>query len=149
MWVAETAFPRNWIWNRLADAKGDHAPRYLRQRFREALSWERKEQKRSPYARIVIRPRALIESLGPVSREAVEAIREEFPELGLLLDQLSRLGRTPLAAPDLRDLTRNVLGLGREVGLLGVYEETEGAIDRYMVPELYRLGLGLRRKGPA
>ena len=41
------------------------------------------------------------------------------------------------------------LSLAREVGLLSVYEGTEDAVQRYKVPDLYRLGIGMTRKGHA
>ncbi|HEX2224250.1 MAG TPA: ParA family protein, partial [Thermoanaerobaculia bacterium] len=145
----KTAFTRNWVWNRLADGNDDHSPRYLLQLFHEATVWERAEQRKNPYERSVVRPRALIEVLPTVSERALSALRdEEFPELGPLLEKLTAIGRTPVDARDLEGL-EELTDLAREVGLLGIYEVTGDSVERYKVPEIYRYGLGMGRRGQA
>lgn len=99
---AATAFTRNWVWNRLADANGDHSPRYLVQLLHEALEWERNEHPRRPYDKAFIRPRALIMSLEKVSEQAFQALEEEFNELEELFKRLKQIRRTPLSAQDLK-----------------------------------------------
>ncbi|HMH15294.1 MAG TPA: P-loop NTPase [Edaphobacter sp.] len=144
----KTAFTRNWVWNRLADANGDHSPRYLLQLFREVSNWEKLEQARTPYEKSILRPRALIATLPAVSEQALGAISEEFPELDSLLVSLRDVGRTPVASEELTgkgELSR----LALEVGLLGVYEGTEERVERYKVPEIYRYALKMTRKGQA
>jgi len=143
-----TTYTRNWVWNRLADANRDHSPRYLLQLFHEAVQWERDEEKKSPYERTFIRPRALIRSLPKVSEEALGALREEFNELDPLLETLKRIGRTPVSATELKD-HEQLLSLAREVGLLAAYEERGDEIIRYKVPDLFRYGLKMTRKGQA
>ena len=86
-------------------------------------------------------------SLPDVSQQALEAIQEEFiDELGPLLARLRDIGRTPFSAEDLAEVS-NAVGLGREVGLLSVYEGTTESVERYTVPEIYRHALGMSRKG--
>ncbi|MCO6457186.1 MAG: hypothetical protein J5I93_17965 [Pirellulaceae bacterium] len=143
----KTAYTRNWVWNRLADGNGDHTPRALLQLFREATDQERDEQSRSTYEKSIIRPRALIMSLDKVSEEAVQALLEEFTELNDLVVRLREIGRSPLEANELANVAE--LGLAREVGLLEVYEGTEEDVRRYRVPDLYRLAIGMTRKGQA
>jgi len=143
---AGTTYTRNWIWNRLADANHDHSPRYLLQIFHEAVQWERDEEKKTPYEKTFIRPRALIRSLPKVSEEALGALREEFNELDPLLETLKRIGRTPVSAAELKD-HEELLFLAREVGLLAAYEERGDEIIRYKVPDLFRYGLNMTRKG--
>jgi hypothetical protein len=145
---ARTAFTRNWVWNRLADANEDHTPRYLLQLFREVTVQERIEQQRTPYERSILRPRAFIETLPTVSGQALDALREEYPELDPLLERLKQIGRTPVASEDFTDLAGSLV-LGREVGLIGIYEGTEDRVERYRVPEIYRYALGMTRKGQA
>ena len=145
---AGTTYTRNWIWNRLADANHDHSPRYLLQIFHEAVQWERDEEKKTPYEKTFIRPRALIRSLPKVSEEALGALREEFNELDPLLETLKRIGRTPVSAAELKD-HEALLFLAREVGLLAAYEERGDEIIRYKVPDLFRYGLNMTRKGQA
>jgi cellulose biosynthesis protein BcsQ len=144
----KTTFTRNWVWNRLADGKGDHSPRALLQLFREATAWEREEHQKDPYDRTVIRPRALIASLDEVSNEALSALREEFEELSEIEERLRDLGRSPVDANEFIDLGEQ-LTLAHEVGLVEIYGWTEGDVRRYRIPDLYRLGLGMSRQGPA
>ncbi len=144
----KTAFTRNWVWNRLADANEDHTPRYLLQLFKEVVSVERAEQKKVLYDRSMLRPRSFIQSLPAVSGQALDALREEFPELDLLLRKLQEIGRTPVASEELKNLGEALI-LAREVGLIGIYEGTEDRVERYRVPEIYRYALGMTRKGQA
>jgi hypothetical protein len=146
----KTAFTRNWVWNRLADGNGNHGPRSLLQLFGEATAWERDEHSRNPYDRTVIRPRALINSLDRVSEEALQALLEEFTELEGLVNQLRGVGRSPLDANDIEhQVEQPILALAREVGLIQVYEGTEEDVLRYRIPDLYRIALGMTRKGQA
>jgi hypothetical protein len=142
----KTTFTRNWVWNRLADGNGDHTPRSLLQLFFAAREWETRAELDSPYDRSVIRPRALIESLAQVSTEALAALEEEFSELRPMFDVLRGIGRTPLDAGDLQAVDV-LINLGREVGLLEVYEGPEDDVRRYRIPDLFRLGLGMTRMG--
>ena len=144
----KTAFTRNWVWNRLADANQDHTPRYLLQLFREVTRQEKIENQRAPYDRSILRPRAFIQALPTVSGQALDALREEYPELEALLERLANIGRTPVASEELSDLA-DAVALGREVGLIGIYEGTEDRVERYRVPEIYRHALGMTRKGQA
>jgi cellulose biosynthesis protein BcsQ len=144
---ANTAYTRNWVWNRLADGNGDHGPRSLLQLFREATAWEVEEYPKSPYDRSVVRPRALAASLSTVSREALDALIEEFRELEDIMSKLRDLGRSPVEASELHSFGE--LNLAREVGLLAVYEGTEEEVRRFRVPDLYRNALGMTRRGPA
>jgi cellulose biosynthesis protein BcsQ len=143
----KTAYTRNWVWNRLADGNGDHSPRALFQLFREATTWERQEQRDNAYEKSVVRPRALIQSLPRVSEEAIQALQEEFTELTDLVTKLREIGRSPLDADELREV--DGVALAREVGLLEVYEGTEEEVRRYRVPDLYRIAIGMTRKGQA
>ncbi len=147
----KTAYTRNWVWNRLADANEDHAPRYLLQLFHEAVKWERKENQERPFHRSVIRPRGLVKCLPNVSQEALEALREEFSELDPLFSRLESIGYTPVDATDLEGVEGvddAVISLAREIGLMAPYETSGERVLRYRVPEIYRYALGMSRKGP-
>lgn len=148
---AKTTYTYNWVWSRLADGTESHSPRPLLQLFQEAS--EREQQEEKTYDKSIIRPRALIESLDKVSERALQAlVNEEFQELHPLVDQLASIGRTPVDAEDLHNLPsdKNLddeIDLALEVGLLEIYEGTEENIRRYKVPDLYRYGVGMTRKG--
>lgn len=148
-----TAFTRNWVWKRLGDANGDHAPRHLLQLLRAAIAAECQLEARNPYPRSLIRPSALVKALPEVSDKAVDALtQEEFVELQPLIARLKEIGRTPFPASELdgaSDIPPDLRSLAREVGLLGVHEGTERQAERYRIPELYRLGLNMTRKGQA
>lgn len=144
-----TAFSRNWVWNRLADGNGDRIPRSLIQLFEEAVVWEREESKANAYDRSLIRPRGLIEALPKVSPRALSALKdEEFPQLEALFERLRSLRSSPVNARDIADLG-DLVTLAREVGVLSVYEGTEDQVERYKVPDIYLAGLGMARKGQA
>jgi cellulose biosynthesis protein BcsQ len=145
----KTAFTRNWVWNRLADGNEDRSPRSLLQLFRKAQDWEIRETASSPYVRSLIRPRALTQSLQDVSEEALSALKEEFIELDPLIERLRAIGRSPLNADEIAELDKEIETLAREVGLLEIYEGTEAEATRFRVPDLYRLALGMTRKGQA
>jgi MinD-like ATPase involved in chromosome partitioning or flagellar assembly len=143
-----TAYTDNWIWARLADANGDHSPRALAQLLTAATARERGFEQGNPYARSIIRPRALVESLDDVSEQALDALRrDEFPELEPVFEALRAIGATPFSADQLTT-PPNLTTLAREVGLL----ETVGSprdIDKIRVPELYRKALNMTRRGQA
>ena len=84
-----------------------------------------------------------------VSDEALDALREEFVELDPLIDRLREIGRSPLNAEDVVQLGKEIEALALEVGLLEIYEGTESEASRFRVPDLYRLALGMTRKGQA
>ncbi|MCK5056458.1 MAG: ParA family protein, partial [Candidatus Aminicenantes bacterium] len=109
---SRTTFTRNWVWNRLADGNQDHSPRYLVQLMNLAVEWEKKELKSSLYDRSIIRPRSLIKVLPDVSEKALQALKdEEFPELEPLMKTLTQIGRTPLDAIELKDLSADLINL--------------------------------------
>ncbi|MBF0178502.1 MAG: AAA family ATPase [Magnetococcales bacterium] len=142
-------FTRNWIWTRLADGNDDHTPRFLLQLFSHAIKWERDEQKKNNYDKSIIRPRSLIDCLSKVSNDAVSSLKEEFQELAPLFSQLSSIGYTPIQKNDLQS-QEDLIELAREIGLLHVYEtDTMGNAVRYKVPDIYRIALGMTRKGQA
>ncbi|MEU0226414.1 AAA family ATPase [Streptomyces sp. NPDC006284] len=148
----KTTFTRNWVWNRLADGQGDHGPRSLSQLFHEAVQWERREEARSSYDRSIMRPRALVPSLDKVSVEALSALQEEFPELEGVVEALRSLRRTPIEPGEIEAVDPSAaerVDLALEVGLLEIYEGTQDDVRRYRVPDLYRLALGLTRRGQA
>ncbi|WP_131766016.1 P-loop ATPase, Sll1717 family [Candidatus Protofrankia californiensis] len=143
---SKTAFTWNWVWKRLADANDDHSPRALLQLLGLARDRERTLNIQTGHPRSVIRPKAMIDSLGDVSEQALISLQEEFPELKSLLDELRSLPLTPFAASDIR-APEDIRRLAQEVGLLGVSMGTPEQPERFRVPELYRLALNMGRKG--
>lgn len=148
MGSARGSFTRDWVWSRLADANGEHTPRSLLQLFHHALAWEKEEQQKNPWEKSIIRPRALVQSLGKVSEDAVASLREEYQELGDFLNRLAEIGDSPFPTEKLAGQTKESIQLAREVGLLKVEKKDfDGVAMLYSVPDIYRLGLGMTRKG--
>ncbi|MFI1449593.1 tyrosine-protein kinase family protein [Streptomyces virginiae] len=145
-----TAYTDNWVWSRLADANGDHAPRALAQMMTVAVNLERAFEEGNRYSRSIIRPRALVESLDEVSSSALDALqRDEFPELDPLLSQLRVIGSTPFPAEQLAGASPDLVRLARDVGLLEAVSGPRDKTERYRVPEMYRKALSMTRKGQA
>ncbi|MBC2874625.1 MULTISPECIES: KGGVGR-motif variant AAA ATPase [Streptomyces] len=145
-----TAYTDNWVWSRLADANGDHAPRALAQMMTAAVALERGFEAGNSYSRSIIRPRALVESLDIVSDSALDALeRDEFPELEPLFRRLRDIGSTPFAAEQLEGTSPDLVRLARDVGLLEEISGPRDKAERYRVPEMYRKALNMTRKGQA
>ncbi|ROQ65863.1 CobQ/CobB/MinD/ParA family nucleotide binding protein [Streptomyces sp. 840.1] len=145
-----TAYTDNWVWSRLADANGDHAPRALAQMMTAAVGLERGFEAGNSYSRSIIRPRALVESLDEVSESALDALqRDEFPELDPLLRRLRQIGSTPFATEQLEETSPDLVKLARDVGLLEEVPGPREKVERYRVPEMYRKALNMTRKGQA
>lgn len=150
----KSTYTVTWVWNRLADGNGDHSPRALFQLFSLATKWEEQEQSVNPYDKSVVRARALIVALESVSTQSLQSLLEEFDELKELASRLEEIGRSPIESSLLNSFYSSTsvadqLSLAKEVGLLEIYEETEDEVRRYRVPDLYRLALGMTRKGQA
>ncbi|MCU1493245.1 MAG: hypothetical protein JWO62_1009 [Acidimicrobiaceae bacterium] len=143
-----TAFTNNWVWNRLSDSQGARSPRTLLQLCRLATERERIYSRTQAYPSSLLRPRALAESLPDVSAGAVDALREEFPELDATFDALRNTGKTPFPRTDLADGGIPEEELAVEIGLVSRVVATNSSDpDRFWVPEIYRIALGLTRRG--
>ncbi len=154
IWSGKNALSRNWITRRLKDAKDAIFPRDLVCLFQEAITSEsdRLEEQRRFSETSVLSREALSNALAPTSEQRVQALREEYPELGLLLDSLTGLS----SQGPLEDLTARLEGKStaipaqkaievlREAGVILILVE-EG---QYQVPDLYRHGLQMSRPGP-
>ncbi len=89
-----------------------------------------------------------------IDRHKTDLEGRQLAELGGLATRLQEIGRSPIEATMLDSQLRppgglDQVSLAQEVGLLDVYEETVDEVRRYRVPDLYRLALGMTRKGQA
>ena len=145
---SNTAFTHNWVWKRLSDGKQERGPRTLLQLCRLATEQERSYSRAQPYQTSLLRPRTLIEALPQVSDGALEALREEFPELNPTLEALRAAGKTPFPRTDLPRHELPEEDLAIEIGLVSrAAGNNSSDPDRFWVPELYRISLGLTRRG--
>ena len=129
---------------RLKDARGVIYPRDLICLLREALGKESSRiaegSRVSEYS--LVSRQSLSEALAPTSIQRVDALREEYPELGGVLERMRGMDATGRL-----DLLRSRVG-DNDLNLLseaGVVRLDEG---EYVVPDLYRHGLEMTRKGP-
>jgi hypothetical protein len=153
IWAGKNSLSRNWIRRRLADAKDTIYPRDLLCLFQDAIRTERERLRKGSRTseNAVISRESLSAALPPTSRQRVDAVREEYPELGNVLELLRGLP----ASGDLKGLTADIaakapggmtadtaIDLLSEASVLRIHEGT------YVVPDLYRHGLEMRRFGP-
>jgi DNA-binding TFAR19-related protein (PDSD5 family) len=144
IWTGKNSLSRNWIHRRLGDAKGAVYPRDLICLLRESIDVERerlREHQRTSEESVISR-QSLSEALEPTSRQRVEAVREEYPELVSALETLRGLD----AGGKIEHLKRRLDD--RQINDLseaGVVRLTAGD---YFVPDLYRHGLDMPRMGP-
>ncbi len=144
IWTGKHSLSRSWVLRRLRDAKGAVYPRDLICLLREAIGVERerlRERQRTSEESVISR-QSLSDALEPTSRQRVDAVREEYPELLSALETLRGLnagGKIEHLRQRLHDRQINDLS---EAGVIGL---TEG---EYVVPDLYRHGLDMPRMGP-
>lgn len=144
-----TAFTHKWVWLRTADANDAHAPRDLLMLLNMAKESEYEWHQRGDlFHRCLIRPRALRGSIEKLSESALSSLGEEFPELSQLISDLPRQVRnSPFEWSELvasSSLNMDDVKLACEVGLIDkpISDGTRGRI-----PDLYRHGLNIGRKG--
>lgn len=151
IWTGKNSLARNWILRRLEDANAVRFPRDVLCLLQQAaLEEERRlrEHARTAQDAIVSRE-SLQRALIPTSKQRVDAVREECPELATLLASLSGVN----ANGKLHELSSHIERIRpqlvedpiealRRAGVLGV----DG--DEYRVPALYHYGLNMIRPGP-
>jgi MinD-like ATPase involved in chromosome partitioning or flagellar assembly len=146
IWAGKNALSKNWIRRRLSDAQGAIYPRDIVSLLGESLKAEQRrleqDERFAPDA--VISRQSLAAALRPTSEQRVQAVREEYPELSSALDDLA--GKSTRGF--IKDLTEAIgaptLEQLRDTGILKIGE----ADDEYVIPDLYRDGLGMYRRGP-
>jgi len=144
IWAGKNSLSRNWILRRLTDAKDTIYPRDLICLLDESIRLEceriQENQRTSEFS--VISRQSLSEALTPSSEQRVNALREEYPELGELIDSLTGIvatGNIETLKGKIGDEGIRVLS---DVGVIGLKEES------YVVSDLYRHGLNMPRPGP-
>lgn len=147
-------YTHNWIPARLKDAGGLIVPRSMLRLLSEAARHARREDRRRT-SRSLIQPVDLVAALVETSRQRVTELREEWPVVArlanlegasMLMDRAEveeRLGRR--VGQD--QLSRDGEKIFDELRRIGVLEQrVDGRVD---VPDIYRYGYGIKRKGGA
>lgn len=145
----------NWIRKRTADSQDNSFPRSLILLLEQAVEREKNYSKEYSDQRI-LRPKSLIDALPEVSKQRVDEVCNEYPELEALLKKL-RGERSPI---DEKQLTKiwNIKGTKLNARLqemidAGIFKEysrrknVSPDVRVYSVAELYLYGLGMTRKG--
>ncbi len=155
-------FPYTWLVNHLMDGREQVSPRSFSAALRHAAKQENHENWK--YA---LHYKAIHEGVKDASRIRVDEIREDYPWVGKLMSPLKE-GKiiVPCAAEDITEvwLQEDILkNFGQEVklppqrlgeGEAGVLQDIAelGLVqflrdDRIQMPDVYRIGFGLGRKG--
>ncbi|MEL6470703.1 MAG: AAA family ATPase [Cyanobacteria bacterium J06623_4] len=147
------AYTYNWVRTRIADSNDNCFPRSLILLLQESVEWEKSFS--TPYSSpVVLRPRALINAFPSVSKQRVDEVRNEYPELKEYLGSLNG-ERSPIEEPRLSEVwkldsaqTAKVIKEMIEAGILKERSKPKDAPPRvFAVTELYLYGLDMRRKG--
>lgn len=149
----KAAYTYNWVRKRTADSQDNRFPRSLILLLEEAIKKEKDYSKEYTDERI-IRPKALTDALPEVSKQRVAEVRNEYPELGELLDKLQNQ-RSPIDEERLAELWgKNRTELNDDIKSMldaGIFKERSRPKDppprAYTVAELYLYGLDMVRKG--
>ncbi|MGD1809170.1 P-loop ATPase, Sll1717 family, partial [Dapis sp. BLCC M126] len=149
------SYTYNWVRKRTADSQNHSFPRSLILLLETAVKIEKGNSREYTDERI-LRPNSLIDALPEVSKQRVDEVRNEYPELRQFLNELQG-ERSPI---DKNQLTEKWKIEGKELTTrlqdmieAGIFKEYSRRKDPsrspgvYSVAELYLSGLGMTRKG--
>ncbi len=151
----KAAYTYNWVRKRTADSQDNRFPRSLILLLDEAVKREKNFLTEYTDSRI-LRPRSLSDVLPEVSKQRVNEVRNEYPELEKLLDKLQD-ERSPIDENRLTEIWKiegkELTTRLKEMIDAGIFKEYLRRKDPsqtarvYSVAELYLYGLGMIRKG--
>lgn len=151
IWAGKNSLSRTWTMRRLADARGTVYPRDLLTLIQEAIRSERERllggQRVSEEA--AISRQSLAEALTPTSRQRVEGLLEELPEVRDVVEALRGLPATAnleMLREALADRVDEKLDVLEKAGVVSLDIRSDEVY--YTFPELYRHGLSMSRPGP-
>lgn len=157
------AFPYNWILYHISDTKKQIQPRSLLNLFSEAARIQ--ISNKDFEGEYPIRPSSMEMAMPKVSRHRVQDIKEEYPILKAVFDLLSNYHQQfPIEESALETALTKLVGVTNDlktipipeikkrledIGVLYEYRFTpKNKEKRYHIPDLYLIGMGLKRKGP-
>jgi hypothetical protein len=156
------AFPYNWVIYHASDAHKRIQPRSILNLFSKSASQQLEENDvftETP----PLRPKYMELVMSDVSTNRVTDIKEEYPTLKFVFDNISTLiQQFPVEEGKLNEVLKALIEKGNltltsdeiktkliDIGVLYEYKSTrKGTEKKYHIPDLYLLGMGLRRKGP-
>ncbi|NJO01503.1 MAG: hypothetical protein HC880_07260 [Bacteroidia bacterium] len=153
------AYPYNWITYHVSDTHRRIQPRSLLNLFSVAATKQIEAQDfESPFH---LKPRYMELATKEVADRRVQDIKEEYPELDKVFDQLKDYHQQfPIEETKLEDALEKIIS--RNSSPVSVSEIKDKLVDigvlykyraktkeqRYHIPDLYLFGMGLRRRGP-
>ena len=155
------AFPYNWVIYHVSDAHKRIQPRSILNLFSKSASKQLEEDDTS--FETPLRPRYMELVMSDVSANRVTDIKEEYPTLKFVFDNISSLMQQfPVEEGKLNEALNALIERGSlsltsdeiktkliDIGVLYEYKSTrKGTERRYHIPDLYLFGMGLKRKGP-
>ncbi len=157
------AFPYNWILYHISDTKTRIQPRSLLNLFSEAASLQIQE-KEIQHRDNPLRPRNMEMAMEKVSQHRVQDIKEEYPNFQPIFDNLKNYRQQfpveesaldsafKALANDYPKLSNSIPDIKKsleDIGVLYEYRFTpKNSEKRFHIPDLYLIGMGLKRKGP-
>lgn len=139
------AYTAGWVIAALSDLQGRLVARDL-VRFLQTAAETEISDERDPYQGRLLAPSSLKAAIGPTSRQKVAETEEEIEELKEVFAKF-REKRNSVKAPIEQDALQ-ALGLSNDdIALLRFHGIILGDAPPYEVPELFRMGLGLRHAG--
>lgn len=151
------AFPYNWILYHTADTKRRIQPRSLLNLFSGAANLQLEADSIDDV--IILQPRYMELATGEVSRGRVQDIKEEYPALSVVFDNLHKYHEQFPVEENVLDQALKSLSPSidvssvkkqlEDIGVLYEYKfNPRGKQKRYHIPDLYLIGMNLKRKGP-
>jgi cellulose biosynthesis protein BcsQ len=142
----QEAYTAGWVIAALSDLQGRLVARDLVRFLEKASEVSLAFEDRDAYASRLLEPRALKTAIGPTSHEKVAETEEEIAELGPVFLKFRSHVNAVKAPMDMDAIA--TLGLDvRDIELLRTHGIVLGDAAPYEVPELFRMGLGLRHAG--
>jgi len=140
------AYTATWIIAVLSDLRGRLVPRDLIRLLTNAAKFSNEFAEGIEYGRRLLTPRALRAAVEPTSEGKVKETEEEIPELRAVFNKF-RIERDQVAAPIDQTALDTLSILPQEIDALRRHGIVFGEVPPYVVPELFRRGLGLRHAG--
>ena len=158
------AFAYNWILYHISDTKRRIQPRSILNLFSECAK-RQIDEKDKIVREYPLKPKNMEMAMDKVSEHRVQDVKEEYPELKPIFDDLKSYHQLfPIEESSLdKSLTElsekytSLKHIGNsdikrkleEIGVLYEYKFTpKNRERRYHIPDLYLIGMGLKRKGP-
>jgi hypothetical protein len=149
------AFPYNWIIYHTSDANKKMYPRSILTLFSSTGKKQLDDNKDTKYP---LRPFYMEMSMNKVSKDRVEDLSEEYPSLTKIFKNLNSVVQNfPVTDTDLiealkklgvEDSVETIKSLN-EIGVIYPYKYSSKKYgNRYHIPDLYLLGMDLKRRGP-